>query len=639
MRRVVLLLSWVGGISFFLSANAAIITVTTTNNVSPAAGETSLAQALAKISDGDEVRFNIPGPGPHYLATPPEGYPQIKKHNLTLDGYSQPGSTPNTNPILAPNNAKIKIFLDSRAGGRTVLDFDGYGTSESAIFGVVGATNFTARGLGFLARSTDGSDSDPAIYCVSFASKATDGRVSGCWIGVDADGKSIAGANAGVTGFRFREGGDAFLSDNLVVGVSPRSTNAPADFNVIVGMKIPIIVEGANLRVAGNFIGVLPSGTNDYNLALADLPNEGGIQIGRHGGGTVIGTDGDGVNDENERNIFAGVVPRTIEKFKANGYNHIIEFYGGGPRTNVVIAGNYFGVGIDGQTRFTNGVPVVSGQIATTRIGSDFDGKSDAVEGNWIFNNYPSSLITPDVLVRDFLDGLGQDALVSLRGNKLANNFVPPVSPLRDNGNFILNYYAKALFDPAQGFLPVLSTNSASNRLIGTVPIADTNAFPVTIVDVYLPDAEGLTNRVPEVPGGFIQGAVYLGSYAEGSKSDLNSKPGEFEFDISGLNLAVGTKVTVTANFSQDPAGTHNAVVLTTPFSGVIQLGKPTQITPARILVARDGNNLTLSWETAGFALESAANVAGPWTKETTAGNTLKTTLGAGAKFFRLISQ
>ncbi|MBI2946116.1 MAG: hypothetical protein HYY23_00580 [Verrucomicrobia bacterium] len=643
MRRVALSLAWFGGVSVFLSANAALITVTTTNNVSPATGETSLAQALAKIADGDEIRFNIPGPGPHYIATPPEGYPQIKKNNVTIDGYSQPGSAPNTNPILAPNNAKIRIFLDSRGGGRTVLDYDGYGTSESAILGVVGGTNFTVRGVGFLGRLiVDTTDADPALYCVSFAAKATEGRVSGCWMGVDADGKTVAGANAGVTGFRFREGADAFLSDNIVVGVPARSTNAAADFNVIVGMKIPVIVEGANLRITGNFIGVLPSGTNDYNLALADLPNEGGIQVGRHGGGTLIGTDGDGVNDENERNIFAGVIPRTIEKFKANGYSHVIEFYGGGPRTNVVIAGNYFGVGIDGQTRFTNGVPLVSGQTATTRIGSDFDAKSDAVEGNLIFNNYPSSLITADVLVRDFLDGLGQDALVSLRGNKLVNNFVPPVSPLRNNGAFMTNYYAKALLDPDQGIAPVLATNSTATRLIGTVPVADTNIFPATIVDVYLPDAEGLASRVPELPGGFIQGTAYLASYVEGSGMDLNPKPGEFEFDISKLNLAVGTGVTVTANFSQEPAGTHNAVTLTSLFSGVVQLSKPTQVTPPtrpRLVVARDGNNLTITWDGSGFTLQSAADVTGPWTKETTTTNSFKTSIGPGTKFYRLTSQ
>src|SRR4030095_8614632 len=124
------------GVLALPAAFAKTITVTTANNINPAAGETSLAQALAAVQSGDTIAFNITGPGPHYIATPaagsPGGYAQITASNITIDGYSQPGASPNTNPILASNNAKIKIFLDSRDGGRTVLDFDGYGTSESA---------------------------------------------------------------------------------------------------------------------------------------------------------------------------------------------------------------------------------------------------------------------------------------------------------------------------------------------------------------------------------------------------------------------------------------------------------------------------------------------------------------------------
>src|SRR5689334_14731239 len=98
------------------STNAAILTVTTTNNLSPASGELSLVQALQKVQDGDRIEFNIPGAGPHYIATPTGGYPFITNHNVTIDGYSQPNSFPNTNSILAPNTAKIQIVLDSRQG-------------------------------------------------------------------------------------------------------------------------------------------------------------------------------------------------------------------------------------------------------------------------------------------------------------------------------------------------------------------------------------------------------------------------------------------------------------------------------------------------------------------------------------------
>src|SRR5438270_8259316 len=85
-------------------AHAAIITVTTTNNVSPLPGEVSLKQAIAGLHDGDTIRFNISGVGPYYIQTPTDGYALITNNNVTIDGYSQTNSMPHTTPILARNN-------------------------------------------------------------------------------------------------------------------------------------------------------------------------------------------------------------------------------------------------------------------------------------------------------------------------------------------------------------------------------------------------------------------------------------------------------------------------------------------------------------------------------------------------------
>ena len=639
MRRICLILGWVCAAVLIPDAQAAVITVTTANNINPGAAEMSLVEALETASGGDEIQFNIPGDEPHYLVTPPNGYPEITNHNITIDGYSQPGAVPNTNPILAPNNARLKIVLDSRDGGSTVLNYDGYSASESGVIGVVGATNVAIRGLGFLGQIVENvSAAAPALYFVSFAHKATHGHVNGCWMGVDLDGTNVFGANAGVTGFRFREGLAEFLSDHITVGVGATATNAPAQFNVFGGMQIPVIVEGANLRVSGNYLNVLPNGTNDVNNALNGLPNQGAIQVGRDGSGTLIGTDGDGVNDQNERNIFGGVIPQTVDPL--NGYRHVVEFYGGGARSDVVVAGNYFGVGIDGTTRFTNGVPAISGQTANTRIGSDFDGVSDAVEGNWIFNNYPAELFTPDVIVRDFLDGAGSGAVISLRGNRLVNNFAPPVSPLRDSGFFFSGYYSKAILDVSTGIAPELSSESNVARLLGRVPVADTFVYPTTIVDVYLPDSEGLANSVPELSDAFLQGAFYIGSFVEGSSDDLNPAEGEFEFNILGLNLAQDTLLTATANFSEEPAGTHNARTLTTPFAQPIALGEaPAPTEPPTLEVTRNGNEIRVSWSGNGFVLQSAGDVSGPWSNGTADGNAVSVEIGPNERFFRLSEQ
>src|SRR5207249_8830913 len=132
--------------------------------------------------------------------------------------------------------------------------------------------------------------------------------------------------------------------------------------------------EGLNFRISGNFWGVLPDGMTSADMSVlnngAQL-GDGFIEIGRNTSNLIIGTDGDGVNDADEGNVFGGF---------AKGGGVMINFYSS-PQTNIVIAGNTFGVAIDGVTRFTNTAAVVDGfnGQATARFGSDSDGVSDAL--------------------------------------------------------------------------------------------------------------------------------------------------------------------------------------------------------------------------------------------------------------------
>ncbi len=119
---------------------AAVITVNTADNTDFSPGKINLVTAINSLQDGDAIHFNIPGPGPQYLVAPPEGYPIItNKHDITIDGYTQSGAVPNTNPILAANNAQIQIVLDARNGNYTTLSdsINGYGTDEVAILFVL----------------------------------------------------------------------------------------------------------------------------------------------------------------------------------------------------------------------------------------------------------------------------------------------------------------------------------------------------------------------------------------------------------------------------------------------------------------------------------------------------------------------
>jgi hypothetical protein len=641
--RCSLLLSLLcSGLSF--QAAAATLIVNTTNNVSPAVGQTSLLQALQQAKDSDEIQFNIPGTGPYYLQTPAAGYPLITANNLVINGYSQPGSSPNTNSILSPNNARIQIVLDSRGGGYTPMDVPLANpnddpsfspVNDGALLGFVAAQNVRVQGLSFLGVPQGGPDSVVTLSFIALANGAS-GHINGCWLGVDPDGHSVSAAAEGIIGLRYRARTaagtvtDTVLINGVVIGVDPGSSKAVAQFNVLAGMPVnPVVIEGDNTRISGNFITVLPDGLHDVDVALnpsgPSLPFRGAIQIGRGGNNTLIGTDGDGVNDENERNVFGGMLPTAL-----GGYDHLIAFSGQNPGTNIVVAGNYVGIGIDAKTKFTNGVPVLngSGLAAQYRIGSDFNGVSDALEGNLIANNYPSSLFPASAFPEQaeslsFLSELNPGATVSLRGNSLINNFPFPVSPLRDGGAFLANYYAAALLDSSAGVTNLLATNSTRLQLVGAVPVANKDVFPITIVDLYIADPVGLTNgqaaKIPELPQGFVQGLTYLASFEEGSAADLDPAAGTFKFDLSKLNIPAGSQLTVTANYTS-PVG-----------------GGSTGEAPIFSLISRGDDGLvTISWDNG--SLQSAPTVLGTWTDESTSGNSIQVTPTEPLRFYRLIS-
>ena len=659
---------WVLGLSAaaFL-AQAATITVNTIDNMSPAPGKTSLLMALNSVHDGDQIQFNLPGTGPFFIQNPAGGYPVITNNNVTLDGYSQPGAVPNSNGILAPNSAKLMIVLDARNGNFTSMNLwpdannPGYGDSEYAILGIVRGTNVTIKGLSLLGvppsfdndQGSGNNDYGIAFGCDDQGTP-TGGHISGCWLGVAPDGQTLSGSTYAITGFRWRDdnGQNQVTVDNVTIGVGKSSTNAPAEFNVIVQTAIPIIIEGNGTRISGNFIGVLPDGVTEYNVAFptdsggnliwtGDFQYEGAIEIGRAGNNTVIGTDGDGVNDANERNVIVGTVPSSM-----NGYDHTIEFYGNNPGTNIVIAGNYIGVGIDGTTYFTNGVPAInaSSGSAQYQIGSNFDGISDDVEGNFIVNNWPPSLFPAsgftDASTLNFYDEVSVNGIISLRGNSLIDNFPAPVSPDKMNGgdNFLTDFYMPVLLDSTQGVNPVLDTNNTTaSRLVGTVPLADTNGWPTTVIDLYAADTVGITNGqaagLTDLPFGFVQGRTYLASFTDNGPGDRDSRPGYFDFDISALDTK-GSLITITANY----VSTNAAVVMTSPFSNPATIVYSPQIQFGPVTLSNGNVVLTWTGGTGPFTvqLKASLNDAAWQTATNTPNRTVTLPMTNPAAFFRI---
>lgn len=585
---------------------AKTLIVNTTNNVSPVAGETNLVQAISLLQDGDSIRFNVPGNGPFFLITPPlspdNGYPPITNNNVIIDGYTQPGALPNTNTILGSNTAQIQIVLDSRAGGMRVEGIDGLSLEEASVLLVKGATNVTIRGLDFLGPGTgSGTDADPATYAISFALGSTNGHVNGCWFGVGPDRTNVFRFQDAVTAFQ----GNGF-GNGIVIGVdknAPGPDAARSEFNVIVGEYIPLALEGSGQRISGNFLNVFPDGLTDYNVSgIGDNNLQAFIEIGRRGDNLVIGTDGDGNNDADERNIFGGVT-------LCDDFN-LLEWYGC-VSSNTIIAGNYFGVGVDGVTRFTNSMTMLGGlhSSATMRFGSDFDGVSDDVEGNVISMSYPFDALFPSPTsesVPDFYVG-ESGAAISFRGNRILGAQLAPFTYADGFGDdlpklagYCSNYFSAPYF-------PVIATKSTSALLQGTVPLG-VAPFTNIVVDVYIADDEAWTNgekfQFEELaytdPAtsqtdfyGFAEGKTWLGAFNVNSAQNLSSIPYQFAFDISELNIPANALVTITASYTSNAIGTHNPVMHTSPFSLPVTL----PVVP-RLFFTQSGTNLSLSWPT-----------------------------------------
>ncbi|HTH48337.1 MAG TPA: hypothetical protein VMB21_12565, partial [Candidatus Limnocylindria bacterium] len=324
------------------SLAARVVTVNTADNADPTGNAlTSLLEALQGLQDGDTIQFNIPGAGPHLIKTPLGGYPLITASNVVIDGYSQPGATANTHGILEGNNANLQIYLDSSdpeltgdpslpTGHSTRLtDYSGYGDSENAILGLLGASHVRLKGLGFLSHLTSGETEDPAIYCVALINGSEDCRVQGCRFGLDPDGHTLRGSAAAVAAFRFSGDDGPVYSSGLVFGTDGDGTDDVKEFNITVGMHIALAIELPHARISGNYFNVLADGKTfvDVNQIHGDLLATGrsgsdasveNMENGREMEGTIIGTDGDGVSDANERNIFNTVA-----------YDHFVEFYSG----------------------------------------------------------------------------------------------------------------------------------------------------------------------------------------------------------------------------------------------------------------------------------------------------------------------
>ncbi len=333
--------------------------VTNTND----SGVGSLRQAIINANtfpenpDGDLIHFDIPGSGVQTI-TPLSPLPLISQA-VTIDGYTQPGSSPNT--LTSGDNAVIEIEIDGAgSGGANGLGFAGAAASGSLVTGL-DINQFQGAGVG-----TGGG--------------ATGISIIGNFIGTDPTGTTS-----------FGNGGDGILiatANNTIGGV------APAAHNVI-------------------------SGNDDSGINLYETSATGNVILGNEIGSNAAATSGlgngsDGViiSDGATNNTVGGTAAGAGNIITGNGADGVFMNDDTGtpyPHDNTIVGNSMYlntGLGIDlsgyifgAENAAVQGIPFLTDAIVqngTLTVGGVFQGTGT---GTLLLDLYVSNAADPSGIV------------------------------------------------------------------------------------------------------------------------------------------------------------------------------------------------------------------------------------------------
>jgi len=477
---------------------------------------------------------------------------------VLIDGYSQPGASPNSNDPGLGDNAVLTIDVD----GTGSIDANGL---------IVNAPNCTIQGLAI--NSFNG-----VLLDISGAA-ATGNVVQGDFIGTDISGKMAQQVNAyGVV---------LDASQNTIGGTTPAARNVISGNSgggITIGLEYG--PDTGNV-IEGNFIGADASG------AIA-LGNNGGIAINEQSGNTIGGTT------PSARNIISGNISEGISI--SSGFTIAV---------NNVIQGNYIGTDVTGTTAvpntadgvFLNSTPdtPIEGNVISGNNGNgvtmEFGGcQNDTISGNFIGT------------AADGMSRLGNGG----NGVGLANN---PTNNTVSGNTIAFNSGAGVNMDSGSGDAILANTIYANGKLginLGGV-VQNTPGGPhdgpnnlqnYPVITVAQSSAAGTTiqgtfNSTPSTngfvlqffasptadPSGYGQGETFLGSTTVNTDQNGNAS---FTVSFSTV-VPVGQVVSATAT---DPNNNTSEFSLAVPVATASNADLAvTAMTSANSVVV--GNNLT----------------------------------------------
>ena len=283
------------------SAAPSIFTVINTNDSGPGSLRQAITDANSNGNPGDMdiIAFNIPGSEVHTI-TPLTPLPLITQ-KVKIDGYTQPGTSPNTAVNPQPINAVIKIEIDGKNIDGMIGGMGQVGQNSGIIFMQGDSSELHGLSIyGFGGYEPGGG----GINNANTGGAASDLKFQGNFLGLRADGTTLPETihNDCAIGI--------FGPNALIGGTNPADRNVLANKSESVGSGA-VWLSGDNLyaEVYGNIIGLAKDGETDLSPEVVNPdsivpPFSSGITTGNTQGGGAFSKIG-GPQDS-QTNLISG---------------------------------------------------------------------------------------------------------------------------------------------------------------------------------------------------------------------------------------------------------------------------------------------------------------------------------------------
>ena len=532
---------------FCVGATASAATFTVTNTADSGAGSLREAINQANAAAGlDTIAFNVSGAGcdgSGVCTIAPATALPIIQDTVVIDGYTQPGSSLNTNAQGALNTVLKIVISAANIPGAIGFYFSGSSSNGSTLQGVVVNGGF-----------------DYAV--TSFFSEGN--TVRGCFVGVDASGllktPNVRGVDAQFaddftlggpspgdrnlvsgqtqTNVQIISSADSTVEDNLI---GPDISGAVALGPTLDGLFVATNTQGAVIR--GNVVGGATVGMNLGNVSDAIT----GMTVQ----GNWVGTDVTGTADIG--NLFAGVFIQgrglTIGGL-GPGEGNVIAFNdGAGVLVNYDFS-NITGNTIRGNSIHSNGEGAIP--LGNSTLGIDLGNPGGFGEGGLTLNDLDDADLGPN--------GSQNFPILTSAVSAGGNTTVHGRFNSKPSSEFTIDFYVNdACVGRPQDY-------REGKQYVGTAPLTTDGggdaAIDVVLSGVTLEAGQTVTATATDANGNtseFSQRIVVASNPSSGN-------PGIAGITLSGFHFLPGATATVGGLPATNVVVTnYNTITLTTP--------------------------------------------------------------------------